>query len=197
MDAERLTATVAAAKRGRPEAYEALMHAYGPRLYGYFRRATSSHHEAEDLLGELWLRLVRMLGKYEESGRFDQWLFRIAANMVRDRYRRGKTHPAPLSIDAEGDDESPMTARLSGDGPGVDEGLVRGEMRFELERALASLDETTRQMVLLRHYGEMSFKDIAKTFGCPLGTALAKVHRGMKALRQAMETTDEQRSERA
>ncbi len=197
MDAERVTATVAAAQRGRPEAYEALMDAYGPRLYGYFRRATASHHEAEDLLGELWLRLVRTLGRYEESGRFDQWLFRIAANMVRDRYRRGKANPAPLSIDAEGDDESPMASRLTGEVPGVDEGLLRGEARSQLDRALASLDDTTRQMVLLRHYGEMSFKDIAKEFDCPLGTALAKVHRGMKALREAMETNHEQRTERA
>ena len=59
-----------------------------------------------------------------------------------------------------------------------------------LDRALARLDETTRQMILLRHFGEMSFQEIAEFFGCPLGTALARVHRGLKALRDWMGNDD-------
>ena len=88
MDPERLQRAISGAQAGRPEAYRALLEAYWPRLYGYFLRATGNHHDAEDLLGDLGLRMVRQLKSYREQGRFDHWLFRIAANMVRDRIRR-------------------------------------------------------------------------------------------------------------
>ena len=83
MDQQQLRKTIAAAKAGDAEGYRVLLEAYGSRLYGYFLRATGSSHDAEDMLGELMLRLVRRLESYDERGRFEQWLFRIAANMVR------------------------------------------------------------------------------------------------------------------
>ncbi len=85
------------AKLGRPEAFAALLASYGPRLHGYFFRITASPQDAEDLLSETMLRLVATIGRYDERGRFEAWLFRIAANLVRDRLRRRRTSlPAML-----------------------------------------------------------------------------------------------------
>jgi len=186
MDQQQLRQIIAAAKAGDAKGYEALLEAYAWRLYGYFLRATRSHHEAEDLLGELMLRLVRRLKSYDERGRFDQWLFRIAANMVRDRIRRIKAAPAVTSISSQEDQERPLSDRLAGPGEPVEAGLVAAETSDRLGQALDRLDDTTRQMVLLRHLGQMSFKDLAETFQCPLGTALARVHRGLRMLREYM-----------
>ena len=105
MDQQQLREIIASAKSGDAEGYEALLEAYGPRLYGYFLRATRSHHDAEDLLSELMLRLVRRMKSYDERGRFDQWLFRIAANMVRDRIRRIKARPSVASLTSQADQE--------------------------------------------------------------------------------------------
>ncbi len=186
MEPDQLRATIKQAQGGSPEAYRALMDAYGRRLYGYFYRATRSHHDAEDLLGETMLRLVRTLKKYDDRGRFEPWLFRIAANLVRDRIRRRKTNPPGVSLSAEDESGSSMVDMLQGDNPHVDSGMRADQNRHELNEALEQLEATTREMILLRHFGQMSFKEIAQLFDCPLGTVLARVHRGVKSLRQYM-----------
>ncbi|MHC4295170.1 MAG: RNA polymerase sigma factor [Planctomycetota bacterium] len=186
MDPRELRRVIGAAKAGDPDGYSALLEAYAPRLYGYFLRATGRHHDAEDLLGEITLRLVRKLESYDERGRFDQWIFRIAANMVRDRIRRIKTAPSIVSLSGEDDSERALADRVAGGEPAVEAAMVADERNQKLQEALAKLDETTRQMVLLRHMGQMSFKDLAELFQCPLGTALARVHRGLRTLEELM-----------
>lgn len=187
MNTEQLRETIAQAKSGDARAFERLLAGFGPRLYGYFFRATGRHHDAEDLLGELTLRLVRTLPTYKDQGRFEPWLFRIAANMVRDRIRRKKTRPQPASLSFEDDQGRTLAESLSAEMRDVDDTVLAAEMSASLEIALQSLDETTRQMILLRHFGDMSFRDIAETFQCPLGTALARVHRGLQRLRVELE----------
>ena len=56
---------------------------------------------------------------------------------------------------------------------------------------METLDETTRQMILLRHMGEMSFRELAELFDCPLGTVLARMHRGLQALRDRLSENDD------
>ena len=191
MEPQRLRATIAEAKAGSAGAYEALLDEYARRLYGYFRRSTGSHHDAEDMLGELSLRLVRTLKDYDHRGRFEPWLFRIAANMVRDRIRRSKASPAAMSISAEDRSGEPISDRLAGAGPPADAGLLAEEASGRLAAALEKLDPAVREMILMRHFGEMSFKELAKMFDCPIGTALARVHRGIQALQLIMGNGDE------
>ena len=176
---------VAAAKAGRADGFQRLMSAYGARLYGFFFRATGSHHDAEDLLGDLSLRLVRMIKTYDDRGRFEPWLFRIASNLVRDRIRRRQVRSivGPIT-DAEG---QPMEDELPGKNLPVEAGLLAAEESGRLKTALEKLDDVTREMILLRHFADMSFKDIADLFECPIGTALAKVHRGLRSLRRMLE----------
>jgi len=187
MEQERLRASIDSAKAGEAEGFEAILDAYGSRLYGYFYRATGRHHDAEDLLGIMALKLVRRLKSYDDRGRFDQWLFRIAANMIRDRIRRSKTNPIGASLSVESSTGTTLADRMEGQSEPVDKRLLAAEASEELQSALARLDDTSRRMILLRHFADMSFKDIAQLFRCPLGTALARVHRGLRALRKHME----------
>ncbi len=190
MEPLQLRATIASAQAGSAEAYQALLESYGPRLYGYFFRATGSHHEAEDLLGEMVLRLVQRLRGYDERGRFEPWLFRIAANMVRDRIRRSKVWPRYLSLSSDSDDAGPLGEHLAAEGPSVEAELTAAEASTELHEALKKLDARTRDMLLLRHFAELSFKEIADLYDCPLGTVLARVHRGLGALRRLIGESD-------
>ena len=189
MEPDRLRAAIASAQADEAEGYEALLGVYGPRLYGYFFRATGNHHDAEDLLGDLLLRLVRRLRDYDDRGRFEPWLFRIAANMVRDRIRRAKVRPSITSLAVEGEG-SALGDELPGRYQPADGALLAREASAELQEALEKLDATTREMVILRHFGELSFKEIAEIFGCPLGTALAKVHRGVRTMRRLLGADD-------
>ena len=183
MEPQRLRGIVASAQAGSAEGYQALLGAYGPRLLAYFFRATGSYHDAEDLLGELTLRLVRRLKDYTEQGRFDQWLFRIAANMIRDRIRRRKARPSLMSLAAEDSSQQSLAGRIPATGPVVEAPLMAGEASERLNAALEKLDDLTRQMILLRYFAEMSFREITELFDCPLGTALERVHRGLRTLR--------------
>ncbi|KPK85804.1 MAG: hypothetical protein AMJ81_02610 [Phycisphaerae bacterium SM23_33] len=191
MDPQRLRATIRAARAGREEAYQEILAAFGPRLYGYFVRATGSRHDAEDLLGEVMLRLVGRLPEYDEKGRFEQWVFRIASNLVRDRIRRAKVRPMTSSLEAESPGGGVLGETICGRGRPAEAGLRHEEVSQALNEALERLDEPSRQMVLLRHFAEMSFREIAEIFQCPIGTVLAKVHRALKALRTVLEANDE------
>ena len=191
MESQELRATISAAQAGSAEAYAALLEAYGPRLYGYFFRATANHHDAEDLLGEMMLRLVQNLKSYDDRGRFEPWLFRIAANLVRDRIRRSRSSPPAASLESEGPSGQSLEEGLASPPAPVEAALLAGEVRQELAGALEQLDERSRQMVLLRHFGQMSFKEIAEVFDCPVGTVLAKVHRALKTLRGLLEDNHE------
>ena len=187
MDSSALQTHVAAAKAGRAEGYQALLAAYNSRLYGYFYRMTGNRHDAEDLLGETVLRLVRTLPNYTEQGRFEPWLFRIAANLVRDRFRRQKVAPTTVSLTTSADGDGPdLAAAVPGREPDVDAALLASEAASDLKAALNTLDPTTRNMIMLRHFAELSFAEIAEIMDCPLGTALAKVHRGLKTLRKKL-----------
>ncbi len=186
MEPERLRAVIVSAQAGDEDAYRELLDTYSRRLYGYFLRATGRHHDAEDLLGEIMLKLVSKLHKYDDRGRFEPWLFRIAANMVRDRIRRFKTRPTPTSLSADGETGPDRADQISAETDPVDDGLLAEETSERLQQALAKLDEMTREMILIRHFGQMSYKEIAELFQCPMGTALAKVHRGLKTLRRIL-----------
>lgn len=190
MEVSSVRADIAAAKAGSPEGFESLVDAYAPRLYGYFLRATGNRHDAEDLLGELMLRLVRTLGSYDERGRFEPWLFRIAANLVRDRIRRYKARPRNISLALESPDGQAYADAIPGPAAPVDGKLLQDEAAEAVHEALQTLDESTRQMILLRHFAEMSFAEIARAMDCPIGTALAKVHRGLKQLRGKLEAAE-------
>jgi RNA polymerase sigma-70 factor (ECF subfamily) len=193
MDPQQLPGTIASAQAGSGQAYQELLEAYGPRLYGYFMRATGNHHDAEDLLGELRLRLGRRLGEYDHRGRFEPWLFRVAANLVRDRIRRRRVRPG-LSDPLQESDEMPLDSQLASDAPPVDAKLIAEEAHERVDAALARLDAKTREMILLRHFAQLSFREIAEMEGCPLGTVLAKVHRGLRKLRELIEHDDPSRT---
>ena len=187
MNAQELREAIISAKAGRAEGFEAILDAFAGRLYGFFFRATASHHDAEDLLGEISLRLVRRLKSYDERGRFEQWLFRIAGNLVRDRIRRIKVRPTVLSLSAEDSVGRPLGECVSDDCDPVDRAVLAAEMSRQLASAMATLETQTQEMILLRHFGQLSYKEIADLLDCPLGTVLARVHRGLKKLRHVMD----------
>ena len=193
MNKQQLLDTVARAKAGDATSYSLLLKEYQSRLYGFFIRATGNHHDAEDLLGELVLRIVRSLELYDEKGRFEAWLFCMASNLVRDRIRRRKAGPSVMSLSVTDQEGHSISASLPALQPAVDAAILSSEVSVQLHDALAKLDDITREMILLRHFGEMSFREISSIFKCPTGTALARIHRGLKVLRDTITIDDKQK----
>ena len=194
MGVAELNDLIARARRKDPAAFDALVERYGPRLYGYFYRVTGRRTDAEDLLQELFVRLVGTIGQYEHDGRFEAWLFRIATNLIRDRIRRMRTwrqlRPEAIGYASHDDDLQAPSSDERHMGPA--ERLGRAEELDRLQWALGQLPEPERMVVLLRHFSQMPFREIAEMMGTPLGTALARAHRGLARLRQLMTRETEQ-----
>lgn len=183
---------IASAQRGQHGAFDKLVEEYAPRLYGFAYRYTGSTPDAEDIAQEVFLKLVRSIATYSHEQHFEAWLFRIAMNVIRDRARtagrRIQTESlASISDIAEGefdavanepDDASSRSDTTSATSP-EDSQLLHGYIN--------QLPEPERMVILLRHYADLSFAEISNMMDAPLGTSLARAHRGLAKLRQWME----------
>jgi len=174
--------------RRDPQALHELVDLYSARLFGLLYRLTGSRETAEDLMQETFLRVVRNIGSYEHDGRFESWLFRIAANLARDharkRKRRGATATIDFSISAK-DSSSYDLADLRQADPAAE--VDQREAQQRVNQSLARLSEADREIILLRHFSGLSFNEIAQMLGIPVGTALARAHRALRKLRRMLE----------
>lgn len=174
------------AQRREADALETLYELYCRRVFGLLYRLTGSRDVAEDLLQATFLRVVRVLPDYEHSGRFEAWLFRIAANLVRDRARKRSRHQKAIEREfpRRADDQLSHAATPQPVQP--DEELDRRESEQRLQVCLADLSEMEREIILLRHYSELSFREIAEMLDIPLGTALSRAHRALARMRRQL-----------
>ncbi|HNS21418.1 MAG TPA: RNA polymerase sigma factor [Sedimentisphaerales bacterium] len=166
-------------KSGDAESFAQVIDMYAGRCYGYFYRLTGDRDLSDELLSELFIRLVEKIGSYK-GGVFESWLFKIASNIFHD-HLRGKQRRRKL-IDAH-------RAQLERE-PDLNESRFSDGSEEQLDKLqvhLNRLDADTRELILLRFYSQMSFKEIAAKRSEPLGTALSKLHRGLKKLRELME----------
>jgi RNA polymerase sigma-70 factor, ECF subfamily len=169
------------------DALEELIALYSPRVYGLLMRMTGSREEAEDLLQETFLRVVRMISEYQHDGRFDAWLFRIAANLARDHLRRVRRRGVASRFDQTDGDAAGVVREPADDRQARPEAAALAtEARERVQAALSDLPEAEREIILLRHFAELPFREIAELLGVPLGTALARAHRALKKLRDLM-----------
>lgn len=178
-DSARLEQVITACKGGSHEGFDELVGMYANRCYGYFYRLTGDAGRSNDLLSELFLRLFKKIGQYH-GGSFENWLFTIASNIFRDDLRK-KYRDKKL---IEGHAEELILAQ--------GQRLRSGEVITDkLQICLEKLDAETSELLMLRYYGQFTFKELAAMRGEPIGTTLAKVHRGLKKLRELMERTDD------
>jgi RNA polymerase sigma-70 factor (ECF subfamily) len=202
MDDEALAAAIRGAQHGQAGCFDRLVERFGGRVYGFLYRMTGSRSEAEDLAQEVFVRVVQGIGAYQHDGRFEAWLFRIAANLCRDRVRRLRRTPRHQSMGDAWDDEQETTGATgvvrstsTNDGPASP--MERREAVDALGRALEKLPDAERQVIMMRHFSQMSFKEIADAMQTPLGTALARAHRGLARLKELMGVEDGARGLRA
>lgn len=175
------------AQKRDPEALNDLVELYSARAFGLLYRLTGSRETAEDLLQETFLRVVRTIAEYKHEGKFEAWLFRIAANLARDHARRVKRRGWPLALEAPTDGGQPvMLGKPDSDQHDPGRALLSKEADERLHVGLQELSAMDREIILLRHYSELSFREIAEMLGIPLGTALARAHRALKRLRSTL-----------
>jgi RNA polymerase sigma-70 factor (ECF subfamily) len=167
-------------RHGETAAGQILVERYCQPLLRYLHRLTGNEHVAEELHQQTWVSVLEHLDKFtaSPSGGFKSWLFRIATNKANDTWRsRGREKAAKQGLRLVTDEELPA----------ADFRMEGTENEQKLKRAIEQLPENQKQVVLLRYYSNMKFVEIAQLLGCPLNTALGRMHKAMQKLKQLME----------
>ena len=164
---------------GDAAAGEALCRRHHEPLMRYLQRLVGPHL-AEELYQQTWLSVLHHLDRFNAAstaGGFKAWLFRIATNKANDHWRSSGREKVAR------DGLMRMSESLA---PDAGHRLEGTEQQDRLRRALEQLPENQRQVLLLRFYSDMKFVEIAEVLGCPLNTALGRVHKAVLKLRKLM-----------
>ncbi|HVT88705.1 MAG TPA: sigma-70 family RNA polymerase sigma factor [Tepidisphaeraceae bacterium] len=166
---------------GDAAAGDLLVQRYHQHLLRYLQRLAGDSHVAEELHQATWLSALEHLESFVPSsagGGFKSWLFRIATNKAHDTWRSRNREKAAK------DNLAFLRNEEAADASNFPEGQ---EQKEKLQKAIDQLPENQRVVLLLRYYSQMKFVDIAKVLGCPLNTALGRMHKAMEKLKELME----------
>lgn len=180
-DPNHIAETLKRAADGDQAAWQSIVALYAPRVFGLIRAQCADPELAEEIVQSAFCTVAQKIGSYEEFGRFDAWVFRIAMNRLRDEMRRRKRQARPM--------EEASLVGLGGSEPPPEPGIEPAE-KVALQKALSELSEADRQVIDLRHVGGLSFRQIGELLDEPVGTLLARHHRALKKLRAILEENE-------
>ena len=176
-------------REGNQDAFEALYRKYEKPLLDFIYRMVMNAADAENLCQETFFRVVRAKKKYRATARFKTWLFQIALNLCRDRLRRMK-HRSHLSLDApvpsQDGEALELQELIPNPAPDPAKYAETDELEAIVQKAIGSLPEDQRLVVILKEYQELRFSDIAEIMNCPIGTAKSLNHRAHDKLRKIL-----------
>lgn len=166
---------------GRESAFEMLVLRHKNKVFTHIYLKVKDRDLAEDIFQDTFIKVVNTLkaGKYNEEGKFLPWMMRIAHNLVIDHFRRNKKMPKVR----EKDEYSPFAVLDNGD-IAVDDRLAVDQIHDDVRKLVALLPEEQREVVIMRHYKGMSFKDIADSTNVSINTALGRMRYALINMRK-------------
>jgi RNA polymerase sigma factor (sigma-70 family) len=161
---------------------ELLIHRYKDKVFSYILITVKNHQLAEDIFQDTFIKVVRSLnlGKYTDNGKFISWVMRIAHNLIIDHYRREKNLNT-FSNDASEVDHF-NSPKFSDDN--IEDFMINEQILNEVRNLLDELPDDQRQVVIMRHYLGLSFKEIAEQTDVSINTALGRMRYALINLRK-------------
>jgi len=171
-------------QEGNCGALETLVSRYKDKIFSSILFLVKDKFLAEDLFQETFLRIIDTLRsrRYNEEGKFLPWAMRIAHNLCVDYFRKVKRTPAILTQDKQ--DIFDVIHVVITDN--AEQRMIREQSYDRMHQMLAKLPDEQREVIVLRHFGDMSFKQIAETTNCSINTALGRMRYGLINLRKMM-----------
>ena len=174
---------IAQYRNGSDAAFDLLVDRYQSKMFTTIFLIVKDQKIAEDLLQDVFVKVVKTLNsdKYNEEGKFQPWVMRIAHNLAIDHFRKAKRYP---TIQME--DGSNIFNSLRFAEENVEDRQVREENIVLVKRLIEELPEAQKQVLIMRHYLDLSFQEIADQTGVSINTALGRMRYALIHLRKKM-----------
>ncbi len=165
------------------EAFEELVHRYKARIFTSIYLIVKHNYLAEDILQETFIKAINTIkrGKYNEEGKFLPWIMRIAHNLAVDHFRKSKRFPVVVMEDGSG-----VFNTLNFSEVPFETVQIQKEIQDKVRFLIQDLPDTQKQVLIMRHYMDLSFQEIADTTGVSINTALGRMRYALINLRKRM-----------
>lgn len=171
---------------GHDAALNSLMDRHGERLFHYLLRQLNNESEAADLAQDTFVRVYQNRARYDAAHKFSTWLYTIATNLLKDRYRWRTRHPE-VSLDAESQDGSSFKDTLVENAASPTEHIVVEERAAEVRKAIAALPDELRTALLLSEYEDLSHAEVGAVLNCTAKAVETRLYRARTILRKRLE----------
>lgn len=175
---------VATYLKGDESSLEVLVYRHKNRVYSYIKQLVKDKEVAEDVFQDTFIKVIRTLrtNKYNEEGKFLPWIMRIAHNLVIDHFRRNKKMPT-----TSGGDDYNIFDTLNLYEENVQDKMIRQQIQADIRKLIEQLPNDQKEVLIMRHYEDMSFKEIADTKKVSINTALGRMRYALINLRKMVE----------
>ncbi len=179
-------------RNGDREAFDELVRRYEKQAYNLAYRLTGNYDDASDVVVEAFVRAFQGLHTFRGEAHFGTWLYRVVLNTFYDTRKRAKGSQHTVSLEEELElDGDTLTRQIEDTSPGPQE-LVEQQERDEiLQRAIDQLPPERRVLVVLYHFENLSYEEIAQILKLPVGTVKSRLNRARLALREILEPSRE------
>lgn len=169
---------------GKDTAFERLLQRYRDRVFAYIMYTIRDETLANDIFQETFMKVIRTLkrGKYNHQGKFLPWVNRIAHNLMIDHFRRNKKYPT-----TSGKDDFDIFDIIADLSPTVEDKAVKEQTRQEIKKVIQKLPQDQKEVLMMRIYFDMSFKEIAELTEVSINTALGRMRYAIINMRKLME----------
>jgi RNA polymerase sigma factor (sigma-70 family) len=168
---------------GDADALATIVVRYKDKIFTSIYLLVKDRFLAEDIFQDVFIRVIDTLkgGRYTDEGKFLPWAMRIAHNMCVDHFRKVKRTPTIKTSD-----DRDIFEVLNFSEAGVDQKIMAGQSHDRVRKMVDMLPEDQREVIILRHYADLSFKEIADLTSCSINTALGRMRYGLINLRKMM-----------
>jgi RNA polymerase sigma-70 factor (ECF subfamily) len=176
-------------RAGEAEAFDTLIERYSSEIFGLLYRLTENKEEAGDLTQDTFLRAFRSIKSFRGDSALKTWLFRIAINESRNRFRwwKRRRRDVTISMDAPlGDSDMTLSGCLKDAGASPEDTTLRNEREYALKTALMEMPAVYREALVLCDVEGLSYEETANAIGVGLGTVKSRISRGREDLRRRL-----------
>lgn len=167
---------------GNEQSLEKLIYRHKRKVYAYIMMVVKDDQLADDIFQDTFIKVINTIrsGSYKEEGKFIQWVMRIAHNLIIDHFRRNKRLPV---INNSSDDFNIFDLVRITD-PSVEEQIIMDQIYEDVRNLIELLPDEQKEVLIMRHYSDMSFKEIADATNVSINTALGRMRYALINLRK-------------